>query len=63
LEATRHHGRFRIGAKAVRIAAAVAVVAAIAALVVPFLIPIDSYRPLLVWAVESPPAATSRSTR
>ena len=53
-------GRFRIGAKAVRIAAAVAVVAAIAALVVPFLIPIDSYRPLLVWAVES---ATGRNVQ
>jgi uncharacterized protein involved in outer membrane biogenesis len=53
-------GRLRFSAKSVRIAAAAVFVAGIATLVVPFLIPIDSYRPLLVWAVES---ATGRNVQ
>jgi hypothetical protein len=53
-------GRVRFSSTPVRIAIAVVFVAAIAALVVPFLIPIDSYRPLLVWAVES---ATGRNVQ
>jgi hypothetical protein len=53
-------GRLRFSSTPVRIVAAVVFVAAIAALVTPFLIPIDSYRPLLVWAVES---ATGRNVQ
>jgi hypothetical protein len=53
-------GRVRLSSTPVRIAAATLLVAAIAALAVPFLIPIDSYRPLLVWAVES---ATGRNVQ
>ena len=37
----------------VRVGAAVVFLGMLAAVVVPFLIPIDSYRPLFVWAVES----------
>jgi hypothetical protein len=44
----------------VRILAGVAFLFALATLAVPFLIPIDSYRPLLVWAVE---AATGRDVQ
>jgi hypothetical protein len=44
----------------VRIAGGVVFVAACLALAIPFLIPIDSYRPLLVWAVES---ATGRNVQ
>src|SRR5580658_9139684 len=45
---------------ALRIGAAVAFLLVLAALALPFLIPIDSYRPLLVWAVES---ATGRDVQ
>jgi len=41
------------GSTPVRVVAAAAFLLVLAALAVPFLIPIDSYRPLLVWAVES----------
>src|SRR5580704_16300943 len=44
----------------VRIVAAAALLFMVAALAVPFLIPIDSYRPLLVWALES---ATGRDVQ
>jgi hypothetical protein len=53
-------GRVRLSSTPVRIAAAALFVAGIAALAVPFLIPIDSYRPLLVWAIES---ATGRNVQ
>jgi hypothetical protein len=45
--------RARFDSKWVRIAGAAVFALLLAALAVPFLIPIDSYRPLLVWAVES----------
>jgi hypothetical protein len=44
----------------VRIIAAATVLVVLAALAIPILIPIDSYRPLLVWAVES---ATGRDVQ
>jgi len=52
--------RLRFGSKPARIVAAVAFVVALAAVAIPFLIPIDSYRPLLVWALES---ATGRNVQ
>lgn len=52
--------RPRFSSKSVRVVAAAAFLLLLAALAVPFLIPIDSYRPLLVWAVES---ATGRDVQ
>jgi hypothetical protein len=46
--------------RSVRIAGAAVFLAACCAAIVPFLVPIDSYRPLLVWAVES---ATGRDVQ
>ncbi|MGA2392689.1 MAG: AsmA family protein [Candidatus Lustribacter sp.] len=52
--------RPRFGSKPVRIVAAAVLLLVLAALAVPFLIPVDNYRPLLVWAVES---ATGREVQ
>jgi hypothetical protein len=52
--------RLRFSSRSVRLVAAAAFLAMLAVLVVPFLIPIDSYRPLLVWAIES---ATGRDVQ
>ena len=52
--------RPRFSSKSVRIVVAAAFVAMLGALAVPFLIPVDSYRPLLVWALES---ATGRDVQ
>jgi hypothetical protein len=46
--------------RTVRIVAAAIVLVVLAALAIPLLVPIDSYRPLLVWAVES---ATGRNVQ
>lgn len=46
--------------KPIRLVVAVAFLLLLAVLAVPFLIPIDSYRPLLVWAIES---ATGREVQ
>ena len=50
----------RFGFRWVLVIAAAAFFALLAALAIPFLVPIDSYRPLLVWAVES---ATGRDVQ
>lgn len=46
-------GRPRFGSRLVRIAVAAALLVLLAALAAPFLIPVDSYRPLLVGAIEA----------
>jgi hypothetical protein len=51
-------GWFRL--RTVRIAAALVVVSLLGILVLPLLIPVDRYRPLLVWAIES---GTGRSVQ
>jgi hypothetical protein len=52
--------RLRLSSTSLRIVAAAVIVLALATLAVPFLIPVDSYRPLLVWAIES---ATGRQVQ
>lgn len=49
-----------LNSRLVRVLAAAVFLLMLAAIAVPFLIPIDSYRPLLVWAVES---ATGRDVQ